>query len=163
MNLATAMNDWIKYFTNTLEELVTNERNLKDTSKQVKQKLKEIYMLAEYHKNRTWKFLDSKFSEHNVMMESIYDFKAWLNEEKARPLDLYKVKNPIRYIFAYTEKQKKERYDQFRRYGTDINALSKIVVRIKPENWLRSVGTDPSLIKDNIDTKVSGTRYGMSH
>ena len=72
-------------------------------------------------------------------------------------------KRLFNYFFAYTERQKKERYDQFRRYGTDINALSKIVVRIKPENWLRSVGTNPSLIKDNMDTKRSGTRYGMSH
>ena len=163
MNLATAMPEWIKYLTNLLEELVTNRHNLKKTSEHAKQKLQEIYMLAEYHKNRTWKFLDSKSSEQNVMMESIYDFKAWLNEEKPRPLDLYKVKNPIRYIFAYTEKQKKERYDQFRRYGTDINALSKIVTRTRQENWLRSVGTDPNFIKDNFNPKRSRTRYALSN
>ena len=163
MNLATAMPEWIKYLTNLLEELVTNKHNLKKTSEQVKQKLQEIYMLAEYHKNRTWKFLDSKSSELNVMMESIYDFKSWLNEGKPRPLDLYKVKNPIRYIFAYTEKQKKERYDQFRRYGTDINALSKIVTRTRQENWLRSVGTDPNFIKDDFNPKRSRTRYALSN
>ena len=163
MNLATAMPEWIKYLTNLLEDLVTNRHNLKKTSEHVKQKLQEIYILAEYNKNRTWKFLDSKSSEQNVMMESIYDFKAWLNEEKPRPLDLYKVKNPIRYIFAYTEKQKKERYDQFRRYGTDINALSKIVTRTRQENWLRSVGTDPNFIKDNFNPKRSRTRYALSN
>ena len=163
MNLATAMPEWIKYLTKLLEELVTNRHNLKKTSEHVKQKLQEIYMLAEYNKNRTWKFLDSKSSEQNVMMESIYDFKAWLNEEKPRPLDLYKVKNPIRYIFAYTETQKKERYDQFRRYGTDINALSKIVTRTRQENWLRSVGTDPNFIKDNFNPKRSRTRYALSN
>ena len=163
MNLATAMPEWIKYLTNLLEELVTNRHNLKKTSKHVKQKLQEIYMLAEYHKNRTWKFLDSKSSEHNVMMESIYDFKAWLDEAKPQPLDLYRVKNPIRYIFTYTEKQKKERYDQFRRYGTDINALSKIVTRTRQENWLRSVGTDLNFIKDNFNTRRSRTRYAMSN
>ena len=63
---------------------------------------------------------------------------------------------------AYTEKQKKERYDQFRRYGTDINALSKIVTRTRQENWLRSVGTDPNFIKDNFNPKRSKTRYSMS-
>ena len=36
-------------------------------------------------------------------------------------------------------------------------------LRIKPKNWLGSVGTDPSLIKDNFDTKRSRTRYGMSN
>ena len=96
-------------------------------------------------------------------MESNYDFLSWLKASKPQLLSMYRVKNPINYFFAYTEKQKKERFDQFRRYGTDINALSKIVVRIKPENWLRSVGTDTSFIKDNFDTKRSRTRYGMSN
>ena len=32
-----------------------------------------------------------------------------------------------------------QRKNVFRRYGSDINALSKIVVRIKPENWLRTI------------------------
>ena len=163
MHLATAMPEWIQYLTILLEELVTNRHNLKNTSEQVKQKLQEIYMLAEYNKNRTWKFLDSKSSEHNIMMESVYDFKTWLDEAKPQPLDLYKVKKPIRYIFAYTEKQKKERYDQFRRYGTDINALSKIVTRTRQENWLRSVGTDLNFIKDNFNTRRSRTRYAMSN
>ena len=96
-------------------------------------------------------------------MKSNYDFLAWLKEPEPQLLSMYRVENPINYFFAYTEKQKKERYDQFRRYGTDINALSKIVVRIQPENWLRSVGTDPNFIKDNFDTKRSRTRYGMSN
>ena len=104
---------------------------------QIKLKHQEIHILAEYHKNQTWKFLDGVSSEESVTMESKYDFLAWLKGPKSQLLSTYRVKNPIRYFFAYTERQKKERYDQFRRYGTDINALSKIVVRIKPENWLR--------------------------
>ena len=74
------------------------------------------------------------------------------------------MKNPISYFFTYTERQKKERYDQFRRYGMDINALSKIVVRIKPDNWLRSVGTNPNFIKDKMETKLKSiTRYSISN
>jgi radical SAM superfamily enzyme YgiQ (UPF0313 family) len=165
MNLATAMPEWIEYLTSLLEDLVIekSKKNLQFSSEQIKLKHQEIHILAEYHKNKTWKFLDGVSSEESVTMESKYDFLAWLKGPKSQLLSTYRVKNPIRYFFAYTERQKKERYDQFRRYGTDINALSKIVVRIKPENWLRSVGTNPSLIKDNMDTKRSGTRYGMSH
>jgi hypothetical protein len=165
MNLATAMPEWIEYLTSLLEDLVIekSKKNLQSSSEQIESKHQEINILAEYHKNQTWKFLDATSSEQSVTMESKYDFLAWLKGPKSQLLSTYRVKNPIRYFFAYTERQKKERYDQFRRYGTDINALSKIVVRIKPENWLRSVGTDPSLIKDNMDTKRSGTRYGMSN
>ncbi len=165
MNLATAMPEWIEYLTSLLEDLVIekSKKNLQFSSEQIKLKHQEIHILAEYHKNKTWKFLDGVSSEESVTMESKYDFLAWLKGPKSQLLSAYRVKNPIRYFFTYTEKQKKERYDQFRRYGTGINALSKIVVRIKPENWLRSVGTDPSLIEDNMDTKKSFTRYGMSH
>ena len=165
MNLATAMPEWIEYLTCLLEDLVIekSKKNFQFSSEQIKLKHQEIHVLAEYHKNQTWKFLDGASSEESVTMESKYDFLAWLKGPKSQLLSTYRVKNPIRYFFAYTERQKKERYDQFRRYGTDISALSKIVVRIKPENWLRSVGTDPSLIKDHMDTKRSGTRYAMSH
>ena len=165
MNLATAMPEWIEYLTSLLEGLVIekSKKNLQFSSKQIKLKHQEIRILAEYHKNQTWKFLDGASSEESVTMESEYDFLAWLKGPKSQLLSMYRVKKPIRYYFTYTERQKKERYDQFRRYGTDINALSKIVVRIKPENWLRSVGTDPGLIKDKMDAKRSNTRYWMSN
>jgi len=165
MNLVTAMPEWIKYLTNLLEDLIIekNKKNLKLSPEQIKLKQQEIHILAEYHKNRTWKFLDGSSSEDSVTMKSNYDFLAWLKEPEPQLLSMYRVKNPINYFFTFTERQKKERYDQFRRYGTDINALSKIVVRIKPENWLRSVGTDLNFIKDNMDTKRSRTRYAMSN
>ena len=126
-------------------------------------KHQEINILAEYHKNQTWKFLDATSSEESVTMESKYDFLAWLKGPKSQLLSTYRVKNPIRYFFSYTERQKKERYDQFRRYGTDINALSKIVVRIHVENWFRSVSTNPKYIKEDINKKRSRTRYAMSN
>ena len=155
VNLVKAMPEWIEYLTKLLNDLIIekNKKNLKFSKEQTKLKQQEIQMLVKYHKCRTWKFLDGMSSEESVTMESKYDFLAWLKEPEPQLLSMYRVKNPISYFFAYTEKQKKERYDQFRRYGTDINALSKIVVRIKPENWLRSVGTDPNHIKDNMDTK----------
>ena len=102
-------------------------------------------MLSEYHKYRTWKFLDG-LSEDQVTMKSDYNFLAWLNTSEPEPLKNYKVKKPIQYYFVLTEMQQRERYDQFRRYGTSISALSKIVTRIRVENWFRSVGTNPQNI-----------------
>ena len=96
-------------------------------------------------------------------MESEYDFLNWLKGSDPSPLSNYRLKNPVKYFFTYTEKQLKERYDQFRRYGTDINALSKIVVRIHVENWFRNVSTNPSYIKEKINEKRSRTRYAMSN
>ena len=157
MNLATAMPEWIKFLGAMLEEFVL-EKKMKD----IKSRQHEIFMLSEYHKYRTWKFLDG-LSEDQVSMKSDYDFLAWLNEEKPKPLANYKLKKPTQYYFVLTETQQRERYDQFRRYGTSINALSKIVTRIRVENWFRSVGTDPKNIQNyNFNSKRARTRYAMS-
>ena len=59
--------------------------------------------------------------------------------------------NNNRIVFEYTEEQIKIREDVFKRYGTEINALSKIVtrlsnlesqfrkVRYKKNNYLRDI------------------------
>ena len=165
INLTTAMPEWIEYLSSLLEDLVINnsKKNLNFSQKENETKKQEICMLTEYSKNRTWKFLDAHSVTDNVTMESNYDLLTWLKRSNPHPLSNYRLKNSVRYFFSYTEQQLKERYDQFRRYGTDINALSKIVVRINVENWFRSVSTDPNFIKDDVNKKRSRTRYAMSN
>ena len=164
-NLAMAMPEWIQFLSNILEEMVieNGRKNLNFSQNEIETKKKEISMLTEYNKNRTWKFLDNKSSNEKVTMESEYDFLNWLKGSDPSPLSNYRLKNPVKYFFTYSEKQLKERYDQFRRYGTDINALSKIVVRIHVENWFRNVSTNPNYIKEKINEKRSRTRYAMSN
>ena len=165
INLTTAMPEWIEYLSSLLEDLIINnsKKNLNFSQKENETKKQEICMLTEYSKKRTWKFLDAHSGTDNVTMESNYDFLTWLKRSNPNPLSNYRLKNPVRYFFSYTEQQLKERYDQFRRYGTDINALSKIVVRISVENWFRSVSTDPNFIKDDVNKKRSRNRYAISN
>ena len=165
INLSTAMPEWIEYLSSLLESIVieNGKKNLNFSKKEIETKKHEIFMLTEYNKKRTWKFLDNNSTKDNVTMQSDYDFLSWLKEFNPNPLSNYRLKNPVRYFFSYTEKQLKERYDQFRRYGTDINALSRIVVRIHVENWFRSVSTDPNFIKDNFNEKGSRTPYALSN
>ena len=48
----------------------------------------------------------------------------------------------IHYEFFYTEEHMRARSDQFKRYGTDANALSKIVTRVSNiESLMRNVRT----------------------
>ncbi len=164
-NLATAMPEWIEYLSILLEDLVieNGRQNLNFSKNEIVMKKKEILMLTEYNKNRTWKFLDSKSSNEKVTMESDYDFLGWLKGSDPMPLSDYLLKTPVKYFFTYSEKQLKERYDQFRRYGTDINALSKIVVRIHVENWFRNVSINPNYFEKDINKKRSRTRYAMSN
>src|SRR5439155_27154301 len=59
---------------------------------------------------------------------SPYDIVAWLGD--SRPLADHVLSQPVTYVFEYTDDQVAARKDYFRRYGTDANALSKIVTRV---------------------------------
>ena len=96
-------------------------------------------------------------------MKTNYNFVSWLDAPEATPLGDFKSNSQIEYFFGLTDRQKEEKKDMFRRYGSDFNALSKIVVRIKPQNWLRSVGTDQTYIKDKMNDKISQDKYSLSN
>ena len=150
-----------EYLTFILKKGIIN-KNLKLTKGDLRVKEHEINVLAEYHKNKTWKFLEDTKDE-TLIMKSDYNFVSWLDSSETSPLSNFKANSQIEYFFDLTDRQKQEKKDMFRRYGTDFNALSKIVVRIKPQNWLRSVGTDQKYIKDKMNTKVSQDKYSLSN
>ena len=161
LNLVHAMPEWMEYLTKVLKKCI-GKKNLDHTEEDLKIKDHEINVLANYHKNKTWKFLENT-TEETLKMKSDYNFISWLDASETEPLSSFKSNNQIEYFFQLTNKQKQEKKDMFRRYGTDVNALSKIVVRIKPENWLRSVGTDKAYLKDKMDTKRNQVRYSLSN
>ena len=160
-NLVEAMPEWMEYLTFILKKCINN-KNSKITKGDLKIKDHEINVLAEYHKNKTWKFLEDTKDE-TLIMKSDYNFVSWLDAPENTPLSNFKANSQIEYFFGLTDRQKEEKKDMFRRYGTDFNALSKIVVRIKPQNWLRSVGTERAYVKDKMDTKLSQDKYSLSN
>ena len=160
-NLVEAMPEWMEYLTFILKKCIT-KHNPKLTQSELTTKDHEINVLAEYHKNKTWKFLEDTKDE-TLIMKSDYNFVSWLDAPETTPLGNFKLNSPIEYFFGLTDRQKEEKKDMFRRYGSDFNALSKIVVRIKPQNWLRSVGTDQTYIKDKMNNKISQDKYSLSN
>ena len=161
LNLVHAMPEWMEYLTKVLKKCIAKE-NSNLSKGELKIKGHEINVLANYHKNKTWKFLEDTTDE-TLKMKSDYNFVSWLDAPETTPLSNFKANSQIDYFFQLTDRQKEEKQDMFRRYGSDINALSKIVVRIKPENWLRSVGTDQTYVKDKMDTKRNQARYSLSN
>lgn len=161
MNLATAMPEWILFLTKLLKDIVAAKT---DNKQSVRKAGDEIDALSEFCQNRVWKFLDPSADDTSITMESDYDFVAWLRAPETAPLSLFSSKKSIPYEFSYTEDQLKERQDQFRRYGTDINALSKIVTRVHVENLLRTVWANSKMSEDGIDSKKRArTRYALSN
>ena len=160
-NLVEAMPEWMEYLTFILKKCII-KNNPKLTKAELKIKDNEINVLAEYHKNKTWKFLEDTKDE-TLKMKTNYNFVSWLDSPETTPLGNFKSNSQIEYFFGLTDRQKEEKKDMFRRYGSDFNALSKIVVRIKPQNWLRSVGTDQTYMKDKMNDKISQDKYSLSN
>tara|TARA_Y100000590_G_scaffold468770_1_gene653022 strand:- start:1285 stop:3399 length:2115 start_codon:yes stop_codon:yes gene_type:complete len=162
LNMVHAMPEWMEYLTIVLKKCI-NKINSNISNKDLKIKNHEINNLVEYHKNKTWKFLEDSPSNEILKMKSDYNFVSWLESSENEPLKSFKTNKQIEYFFKLTDRQKREKNDMFRRYGKDINALSKIVVRIKPENWLRSVGTDYTYVQDKMDPKKNQAQYYLSN
>jgi hypothetical protein len=160
-NLATAMPQWIEFLATLLEDIVVENGAVGQDATESR---KEIRALSEFCQSRIWKFLDEAMTQTDVTMNSDYDFVAWLKNSEPKPLNAFRSDRPIRYVFGYTENQARLRGEQFRRYGTDINALSKIVTRVHVEDLFRTVWADSVLADGRGDGKTpSRTRYAMSN
>ena len=86
-------------------------------------------------------------------MQSLHEFK---NDH----LSLSKIK------FEFTEDQIKIREDIFKRYGSDINALSKIVTRISNlEGQFRKIKVDDNNFLRDIysDVEQNFVKYALSN
>ncbi len=97
-------------------------------------------------------------------MKTNYDIKSWLQAIDSVPLSKFQIKIPIVYEFKYTNEQILEREDYFKRYGKNINALSKIVTRVSNvESLFRKVsvaGTEE--FEESNDNEDKFVRYALS-
>ena len=99
-------------------------------------------------------------------LECNVDIVEWLKSPLGTPLLDYVVSKPIRYDFKYTSEQLAVRKDNFARYGTSVNAVSKIVTRVGTVGSLfRKIISsqsrpEESKKSENIDDFI---RYTLSH
>ena len=96
-----------------------------------------------------------------------YDIIQWIDDIKDSTLTDWKLDNPTQYTLGFSEKQIDIRKDQLSRYGSSINALSKLVTRISNlESQMRKIKTTDSFARDIYHvTKVgeSFTKYTLAH
>lgn len=90
----------------------------------------EIQILGEYLKNKLAGILNAEGDTSPKVMESPYDIIAWLQRSEGTALADFVLECPVTYVFEYTQDQLEVRVDHFKRYGTNPNALSKIVTRV---------------------------------
>jgi radical SAM superfamily enzyme YgiQ (UPF0313 family) len=142
--------EWIDYFEQQIFKLVVEKQKKIISTEIVKSELFEIKNFCKLKINA---LLNQNVETNPVEGLFKFDILKWLDDEKENkrlsgykfPLDSKKL------IFEFTKDQKSIRNDIFKRYGTNINAISKIVTRIsnlegqfrkvryENENYLRDV------------------------
>ena len=118
-----------------------------------------------FDKNRLAGVLDSTADTASLFMKCSYDILGWLRKSKGSPLSEFSQPSEFRYEFLYTNDQLVERKDYFLRYGTHVNALSKIVTRVSNvESLFRTVQVEGAG-RDELQTdkKDDFVRYALSN
>ena len=112
----------------TAYKAVIKKSNNTINPKQIKSEIDEI---SKFCKLKLHGLLNPKIKTEPIEENFKYDILKWIDHyDEKNSLSNYKFKKLEKLVFEYTNDQLKMRNDVFKRYGTDINALSKIVTRI---------------------------------
>ena len=121
--------DWIDYFEQQIFKTVIDKQININSAKIIKSELSEI---ANFCRLKINALLNANVETKPVEDIFDYDILKWLDDEKENKR-LSEYKFPLggeKLIFEFTKEQKIIRKDVFKRYGTNINAISKIITRI---------------------------------
>ena len=162
-NIIEAGLEWADFFEEQLLKLIAETEKSPASLTRIKSEISEI---AIFCKLKVDGLLDINADMKPIKKNFKYDILQWVDNGASKRLDEYKLSKPLMDIyFEYTDDQVKIRDDLFKRYGTDINALSKIVTRVSSlETQFRKVRyNDESNLRD-IYKKIGEkfTRYAMS-
>ena len=127
---------------------------------------KEIDSISQFCNKRLNGLLDKTADTNPIFMQTNYDIVKWIKNNEGKKLSSFYTKDsPKDYKFYYTENQLKVRSDHFRRYGTDINALSKIVTRVSNIELLtrRISGNEEELEIFSDSDQNRFTKYALSN
>jgi radical SAM superfamily enzyme YgiQ (UPF0313 family) len=169
-NLVEAGLSWIDFMKNQVFDTV--KQKLKDTvsTELIKSEISEI---ANFCRLKINALLNVSVNTGPVENEFQFDVLKWLDEvnvdknNSKKRLSDYKFPDSSKKIivFEFTKEQIRMREDAFQRYGTDINAISKIVTRISNlESQFRKVRYNNEKYLRDIYKKMgdSFVRYALS-
>ena len=120
--------EWVDFFQAQLPKFII-EKNRNITSIELIKD--EIDDISKFCRNKISGLLAVNGKTTPIESNFTYDILSWIDEDSSKRLEDYKFQDSNnKIVFEYTDDQIKIREDVFKRYGTDINALSKIVTRI---------------------------------
>jgi radical SAM superfamily enzyme YgiQ (UPF0313 family) len=162
MSLAFCAEKWTDFLAANCVSLA--EQKISEPQKRA-QVRREVGVLSDFVKNKLAGVLNTNGDVAPRSMTCSYDILAWKKAPLGTPLFAHGLEKPLTYDFVFSEEQLATRADQFRRYGTHANALSKIVTRVSNvESLFRNIGvrnqqSAPAQPKD-LD---QFTRYTLSN
>ena len=124
-NLGFLASDWIRFMIDQLDFFIHEKSP--EIQITIKSEVKSLAKFCEARMDGLLKF-DSNIDPISLMLD--YNIPEWLRSDDQLQLSNFKLSNEQAFTFYYTDEQLKGRNEMFTRYGTDINALSKIVTRI---------------------------------
>jgi hypothetical protein len=162
LSLSQGDDGWVTHIGKVVKK-IANE-SITNNSKR-KEIFNQIESIVEYENNKLNGVLDANSDLKPIKMKTNYDIKSWIQSIDSEPLSKFKLKTPSVYEFKYTNEQILEREDYFKRYGTNINGLSKIVTRVSNvESLFRKVSFDGSEeFEECNNNEDKFVRYALSN
>ncbi len=162
ISLTSATDGWINHLAHVCLEMAAETL---DTRDEIDAANAEIAALASFCGNRLEGLLIASGDAIPMEMDCDYDIAGWLRSPGDVRLSDFLVDTPVHYEFFYTEAQIKQQVDARARYGTDINALSKIVTRVSSvQSLIRKVRTSEGEQRLYDDVERDGlTRYSLAN
>jgi hypothetical protein len=162
LNVVFSSSDWINFIEQQLnilcEEKIKDKKSLDQTGIEIKE-------IAKFCTYKLAGLFDIDADLSPIFEKFNFDILSWLDSGNEKPLNNFAVEAAIPCQFEYDQEQLKTRNDQFSRYGSDVNALSKIVTRISSlESQFRKIRKNGDPIRGIYNyTQGSMTKYMLAN
>jgi hypothetical protein len=152
---------WIEFLRTICGEIV---REQIDDEDRIQETIKELDTLVAFEKGRLSGFLNPSADTSPLTIESCYDILSWQASSGDALLSDYTVSESLPFVFEYTESQQDVRQDLFKRYGTDLNGLSKALTRVasKESQYRRVKVLGDDLVYEMVEENHN-SRYAMTN
>lgn len=127
ISLAFGCDAWIEFLSDQCKAIALENLQTADARETA---LRDIDVLAEFVRNKLAGVLNISADLAPRLMRTPCDILGWQKTPLATPLSDFALTSPIVYQFEYTDEQLRTRLDQFKRYGSHANGLSKICTRV---------------------------------
>ena len=163
-SIVESSSKWLEFFKSELYNAIVAKQNNITNLDKIKLEIDEI---SKFCQLKLHGLLNPQIKSSSIESNFTHDILQWIdNYDEKSNLSDFKLNHEEKLFFEYTKDQMEIRDDVFKRYGTSINALSKIVTRISNlESQFRKVRNGNDKYLRDVYKKVGDTfvKYALSN